>query len=162
MIPITLPSLRERRDDIPLLARHFLQKSCKNNGLPSKTLSQESLRCLMNYDWPGNIRQLENALEHAVAMTGQEIEVGISAFPDDVVAPVRSMMMPTLSIPDEGISFTSVVSQLEKDLILKGLEKSRGNKRQAARLLGLSRTTLIDKIHRLELDDVVPPLASMH
>lgn len=162
VIPITLPSLRERREDIPLLARHFLQKACKNNGMPNKTLSQESLRCLMNYDWPGNIRQLENALEHAVAMTGPEIEVGISAFPDDVVVPARSLMMPSLSIPDEGISFTNVVSQLEKDLILKGLEKSCGNKRQAARLLGLSRTTLIDKIHRLELDDVVPRLVAAH
>ncbi|MCA1585354.1 MAG: sigma-54 dependent transcriptional regulator [Acidobacteria bacterium] len=162
VIPITLPSLRERREDVPLLARHFLQKSCKNNGLPSKTLSQEALRCLMNYDWPGNIRQLENALEHAVCMTGPETEVAMSALPDDVVVPVRSLMLPALSIPDEGISFTTVVSQLEKDLILKGLEKSRGNKRQAARLLGLSRTTLIDKIHRLELDDQVTPLASAH
>ncbi|MGE0042572.1 MAG: sigma-54-dependent transcriptional regulator [Vicinamibacterales bacterium] len=160
VIPMTLPTLRERREDIPLLARHFVQKSCKNNGLQNKTLSQEALRCLMNYEWPGNIRQLENAVEHAVCMTGRETEIGVAALPEDVVEPARSMMMPTLSIPDEGISFTSVVSQLERDLILKGLEKSRGNKRQAARLLGLSRTTLIDKIHRLDLDEQVPQLAA--
>jgi DNA-binding NtrC family response regulator len=160
VIPMTLPTLRERREDIPLLARHFVQKSCKSNGLQPKTLSQESLRCLMNYEWPGNIRQLENAVEHAVCMTGRETEIGVAALPEDVIEPGRSMMLPTLSIPDEGISFTSVVSQLERDLILRGLEKSRGNKRQAARLLGLSRTTLIDKIHRLDLDEQVPQLAA--
>ena len=72
VIPITLPPLRDRREDIPLLAQHFVQKSCRNNGLPQKSLSQDALRVLMNYSWPGNIRQLENAIEHAVAMTGQE------------------------------------------------------------------------------------------
>ena len=72
VIPITLPPLRDRREDIPLLARHFVQKSCRSNGLPQKSLTQDAVRVLMNYSWPGNIRQLENAIEHAVAMTGQE------------------------------------------------------------------------------------------
>ncbi|MEW6321161.1 MAG: sigma-54 dependent transcriptional regulator [Acidobacteriota bacterium] len=162
VIPIPLPPLRDRREDIPLLARHFVQKACKNNGLPQKSIAQEALRCLMSFAWPGNIRQLENALEHAVAMSGREPEITIGALPEEIVAPAQAMLLPALSIPDEGINFTSVVSQLERDLILKGLEKSRGNKRQAARLLGLSRTTLIDKIHRLQLDDQVPQYAGLH
>jgi two-component system response regulator AtoC len=153
VIPIQLPSLRERREDIPLLSRHFLQKSCRNNNLPPRTLSQDAVRALMNYSWPGNIRQLENAVEHAVAMTGQEREVPASALPDEILQPSASLLVPSVAIPDEGINFTSVVSQLERELILRCLEKTGGNKRQAARLLQLSRTTLIDKLHRLNLAD---------
>jgi DNA-binding NtrC family response regulator len=151
VIPITLPPLRERREDIPLLARHFVQKSCKSNNLPLKTLTQEAVRALMAHSWPGNIRQLENAIEHAVAMTGPEREIPASGLPADVNEAASSLLLPTVSIPDEGINFTSVVSQLERELITRCLEKTGGNKRQAARLLQLSRTTLIDKLHRLNL-----------
>jgi two-component system response regulator PilR (NtrC family) len=155
VIPITLPPLRERREDIPLLARHFVQKSCRNNNLPSRTLTQDTVRVLMNYSWPGNIRQLENAIEHAVALTGAEKEIAPRSLPEDIIQPASSMLLPTVAIPDEGISFTSVVSQLERELILRCLQKTGGNKRQAARLLQLSRTTLIDKLHRLNLSDEV-------
>jgi DNA-binding NtrC family response regulator len=151
VIPITLPPLRDRPEDIPLLARHFVQKSCRNNGLPPRTLTQEALRALMNFSFPGNIRQLENAIEHAVAMTGQATEIQARALPEDVSAPASSLLLPTVSIPDEGINFTQVVSQLERELILRCLEKTGGNKRQAARLLQLSRTTLIDKLNRLNV-----------
>jgi len=153
VIPITLPPLRDRREDIPLLARHFVQKSCRSNNLPARTLSQDAIRVLMNYSWPGNIRQLENAIEHSVAMTGQEREIQSSALPDEIIQPASSLLLPSVAIPDEGINFTSVVSQLERELILRCLEKTGGNKRQAARLLQLSRTTLIDKLHRLNLAD---------
>jgi DNA-binding NtrC family response regulator len=151
VIPITLPPLRDRPEDIPLLARHFVQKSCRNNGLAPRTLTQEALRALMNFSFPGNIRQLENAVEHAVAMTGQATEIQARALPEDVSAPASSLLLPTVSIPDEGINFTQVVSQLERELILRCLEKTGGNKRQAARLLQLSRTTLIDKLNRLNV-----------
>jgi transcriptional regulator with GAF, ATPase, and Fis domain len=151
VIPITLPALRERREDIALLARHFVQKSCKSNNLPPKTLSQEALRVLMAHAWPGNIRQLENAIEHAVAMSGQEREIGAASLPGEIHASSAAMLLPTVAIPDEGINFTSVVSQLERELIGRCLEKTGGNKRQAARLLQLSRTTLIDKLHRLNI-----------
>lgn len=151
VIPITLPPLRDRREDIPLLARHFVQKSCRSNNLPAKSLTQDAVRCLMGFAWPGNIRQLENAIEHSVAMSGQEREIQKTTLPDEVTEPASSLLLPTVSIPDEGINFTSVVSQLERELILRCLEKTGGNKRQAARLLQLSRTTLIDKLHRLNL-----------
>ncbi len=153
VIPVTLPPLRDRREDVPLLARHFVQKSCRNNNLPAKTLSQDAVRVLMNFSWPGNIRQLENAVEHAVAMSGAETIIGPSTLPEELIAPGTSTLVPTVSIPDEGINFTSVVSQLERELILRVLEKTRGNKRQAARLLNLSRTTFIDKLQRLNLPD---------
>jgi two-component system response regulator AtoC len=151
VIPITLPPLRERREDVALIARHFVQKSCKSNNLALKTLTQEAVRVIMSYHWPGNIRQLENAVEHAVAMSGPEKEIPASALPADVTEASGSLLMPTVSIPDEGLNFQSVVSQLERELITRCLEKTGGNKRQAARLLQLSRTTLIDKLHRLNI-----------
>ena len=86
-------------------------------------------------------------------MTGAEKEIAPRALPEDIVQPASSLLLPTVAIPDEGINFTSVVSQLERELILRCLEKTGGNKRQAARLLQLSRTTLIDKLHRLNLSD---------
>jgi DNA-binding NtrC family response regulator len=153
VIPVTLPSLRDRREDIPLLAQHFIRKSCRDNGLPAKTISQEALRVLMAYEWPGNIRQFENAIEHAVAMSAAASEIGPQSLPAEVRERAGSMLMPTVAIPDEGINFTSVVSQLERELILRCLEKTGGNKRQAARLLHLSRTTFIDKLQRLNLEE---------
>jgi two-component system response regulator AtoC len=160
VIPLTLPPLRERREDIALIARHFVQKSCKSNNLPLKTLTQETVRALMAYSWPGNIRQLENAIEHAVAMSGQGREIPASALPGDVLESSGSLLMPTVAIPDEGLNFQSVVSQLERELITRCLEKTGGNKRQAARLLQLSRTTLIDKLHRLNIASAPEPVAN--
>lgn len=151
VIPVTLPPLRTRREDIPLLARHFLQKSCQHNNLPPRTIGQDAMRALMGFAWPGNIRQLENAVEHAVAMTGNETEISKSVLPPEIIQTSGSLLLPSVAIPDEGINFTSVVSQLERELILRCLEKTGGNKRQAARLLNLSRTTLIDKLNRLNV-----------
>jgi len=149
VIPIMLPPLRDRLEDIPLLARHFVQKACKSNNLPTKTLSQEVVRALMAAPWPGNIRQLENAIEHAVAMSGTEREVAPRNLPEDLRGGLEPSRPAAVTIPDDGLDFASVVSQLERDLILRCLEKTGGNKRQAARLLNLSRTTFIDKLNRL-------------
>jgi len=159
VIPITLPPLRERIEDIPLLARHFVQKSCKSNNLPTKTLSQESIRQLMAAPWPGNIRQLENAIEHAVAMSGTEREIPVKALPEDLRGSLEPTRATPVTIPDDGLDFASVVSRLERDLILRCLEKTGGNKRQAARLLNLSRTTFIDKLNRLGVGEAAASVA---
>jgi two-component system, NtrC family, response regulator AtoC len=153
VIPITLPPLRDRVEDIPLLARHFVQKSCRSNNLPCKTLSQEVIRQMMAAPWPGNIRQLENAVEHSVAMSGTEREIPMRALPEDIRSNADVPAMTPMNIPDDGLDFASVVSQLERDLILRCLEKTGGNKRQAARLLNLSRTTFIDKLNRLGVQE---------
>ena len=149
VVPITLPPLRTRRDDIPILAQHFVRQSYKTNGLSPRTIGQDAMRALMNYTWPGNIRQFENAIEHAVAMSGTATEIGVDMLPAELRETGQFGMRSEITIPDEGINFVSVVSQLERDLILRCLEKTGGNKRQAARLLQLSRTTLIDKLQRL-------------
>ncbi len=156
VVPITLPPLRARREDVALLAQHFVQKSCKSNGVPPRILSQATLRALMDHLWPGNIRQLENAIEHAVAMSGSAAEITPAMLPEDVRSPGQTTLLSPVTIPDEGLSFTSVVSQLERELILRSLEKTGGNKRQAARLLNLSRTTLIDKLQRLGGAEATP------
>ncbi|MFA5907820.1 MAG: sigma-54 dependent transcriptional regulator [Vicinamibacterales bacterium] len=149
VVPVTLPPLRARREDIALLAQHFVAKSCKHNGIPARSISQAAIRLLMDHPWPGNIRQLENAIEHAVAVSGAERELLPSMLPEDLRNPDRSSMLTPVTIPDEGLDFVAIMTQLERELILRGLEKTGGNKRQAARLLNLSRTTLIDKLQRL-------------
>ena len=75
VVRVVLPPLRDRREDIPVLAHHFVQESCESNGLAQKTLSQGALRLLMNFAWPGNIRHLQNAIEHAVTMSGESREM---------------------------------------------------------------------------------------
>ena len=149
VVPITLPPLRSRREDVALLAQHFVLKSCKSNGVAQRTIGQAALRALMAYAWPGNIRELENAIEHAVAMSGAALDITPALLPAEITNPGQSTLLSAVTIPDEGIDFTAVVSQLERELITRSLEKTGGNKRQAARLLNLSRTTLIDKLHRL-------------
>jgi len=151
VVPVRLPPLRARGEDLPLLAQYFVKKSCESNGVPIRTIGQDAIRTLMGYSWPGNIRQLENAIEHAVAVSGGAREILPSMLPEDIREPSAAGMTPSVSIPDEGINFVSVVSQLERDLILRCLEKTGGNKRQAAKLLQLSRTTLIDKLQRLNV-----------
>ena len=151
VVPVRLPPLRARGEDVPLLAQYFIRKSCESNNLQPRTLGQEAVRALMAYSWPGNIRQLENAMEHAVAISGAHSDITVAMLPLDVREPAESLVMAPLAIPDEGINFVSVVSQLERDLILRCLEKTGGNKRQAAKLLQLSRTTLIDKLQRLKV-----------
>jgi DNA-binding NtrC family response regulator len=159
VVPITLPPLRQRREDVALIAQHFAQKSSRHNGLSPRVLGQAALRTLMDYAWPGNIRELENAVEHAVAMSGDEREIVPSMLPEHLRQPAAAAVLNPVTIPDEGLDFTSVMSDLERELLRRGLEKTGGNKRQAARLLNLSRTTLIDKLNRLGGGSAAPSAA---
>jgi len=153
VIPIRLPPLRARREDIPLLAQYFVNRSCEENRIPNKPMSQDALKILMAYDWPGNIRQLENAVEHAVAMSIAASDIGPDALPEEVRTQTGSSLLPAISIPDEGLNFSAIMSQIERELLVRSLEKTGGNKRQAARLLNLSRTTFLDKLQRLSIEE---------
>src|SRR5215212_8267717 len=97
VIPVRLPPLRARREDVPLLAQHFIKKSCQDNGVAVKPISQEALRVMMAYDWPGNIRQFENAIEHAVAMSLTANEIGPEAFPEEVRMRMTSTPVTTVA-----------------------------------------------------------------
>jgi len=150
VIPIKMPALRERRDDIPLLVQHFLQKLSGELGRAPATMSQEALRRLMAHDWPGNVRQLENAVERALAFSQGRPQLEVQDLTLDVQAAPPPAAAPEAAFPEDGLDFEHYMSNVELTLIKKSLERTQGNKRRAAALLGLKRTTLVEKLKRLE------------
>jgi len=151
VIPVTLPPLRDRREDIPLLVQHFLQKFCNEVGRPVMTVSQSAMRPLMTYAWPGNVRQLENAMERAVALSGPRTQIEIGDLPPDIQqASDAGDLIPGLALPDDGLDFDAFISRIEHEVIRRALERTGGNKAAAANVLNLKRTTLVEKLKRLE------------
>jgi transcriptional regulator with PAS, ATPase and Fis domain len=151
VIPVCLPPLRDRKEDIALLVQHFLQKFANELGRAPMTMSQMAMRALMAYSWPGNIRQLENAIERAVALSGGRSQIDATDLPPEVQqAEGPSPAFPALSFPDEGIDFERFIADIEREMIRRSLERTHGNKGAAARLLNLKRTTLVEKLKRLE------------
>jgi DNA-binding NtrC family response regulator len=157
VVPISIPPLRERMSDVPLLAQTFVEKTCRYEGIPRKRILQEAMHHLCTYHWPGNVRQLENVMEMAVVLSGNR-EV---LLPGDFRLPSRSsgpenpdMLVAageTLRLPEDGLDFEATISALERALLMQALDRSKGNKRAAAELLRLKRTTLTAKIKSLEL-----------
>ena len=158
VVPVHMPPLRQRVNDIPSLTQHFLTKICKDEGISVKRVSAEGMRSLMNRDWPGNVRQLENAVEMAVAMSGERDMLEVHDFP----APDQAMVNPSsgvshpLALPDQGLDFEQTVSQFEWNILRQALHRTRGNKKQAAEMLRLKRTTLSAKVRILEAAAGVP------
>jgi DNA-binding NtrC family response regulator len=152
VIPVRMPTLRERRADIPVLAQHFLERF-SNEANPKRgrlTLSQEAQQAMMAYAWPGNVRQLENVMERAFALSPGRTQMTLTDLPDELRTAVVAVEAAELVIPDEGIDFEQRVTDFELRMIRRALEKTGGNKRQAADLLHIKRTTLIEKLKRLE------------
>jgi DNA-binding NtrC family response regulator len=151
VIPVRLPPLRERRADIPLLAQHFLERLGQDTPERGRvTLSQDAQQTLMAFDWPGNVRQLENVIERAFALSPGRTQITGLDLPDEV-RDSGTMLNPTEVIfPDHGIEMDRLVSDFEHTLIRRALERTGGNKRLAADLLHVKRTTLIEKLKRLE------------
>ena len=148
VIPVHLPPLRERRDDIPLLVQHFLEKF-RSGGAAVVTVSQEAMRQLMSYNWPGNVRQLENATERAVAFGGSRGQIEAADLPPEVAGAQANGVNASFALPDEGVDLDALVTTIERELIQRSLERTGGNKGQAAKLLNLKRTTLVEKLKRL-------------
>jgi len=158
VVHLRVPALRERPDDILSLSQGLLERFCQSAGLPKKTIADEAYHALISYDFPGNVRQLQNAMERAAIFSGIESQVRLEHLPEEIrnqgslfQIPATSNLIPA-SIPDEGINFSDVVSQVERELLLQTLEKTGGNKMQAAKLLNMKRTTLVEKIKRLHID----------
>jgi DNA-binding NtrC family response regulator len=150
VIPVQLPPLRDRREDIPLLVQHFLQKLGAQLVPPrTPTVSQEALRRLMGYAWPGNVRQLENVVERALAFSHGRAQIDVGDFGPEILT-VPATPEGTPWFPDEGLDLERYIEGMELTLIKRSLERTQGNKVQAARLLNLKRTTLIEKLKRLE------------
>jgi len=150
VIPVKLPPLRERREDIPLLVQHFVQRLSADQGRGPATVSQDAMRKLMAYAWPGNVRQLENAVERALAFSQGRGQIDVQDFSPDIQNQSASAEPIEPWLPDEGLDLERYMSGVELALIRRSLERTRGNKRQAAQLLNLKRTTLIEKLKRLE------------
>jgi DNA-binding NtrC family response regulator len=150
VIPITIPPLRERHEDIPLLVQYFAKKICQDQNIPQKKVSQEVMKHLMAFDWPGNVRQLENAVEMAIVMSHDRDTIMLEDFPSLAQNGLK-LASREITIPDEGINLNSMVSSLERDLILQSLEKAKGNKKKAADLLKIKRTTLVEKLKRMNI-----------
>jgi len=158
VIPLHLPALRERKEDIPLLVRHFTQKYASSGALPGTpapkplTVSQQAMRKLMAYGWPGNVRQLENALERGVALSGGRSQIEMFDLPPEIQKADEPSISQDLALPTGGIDFTDFIRKIERDLISQSLERTGGNKGQAARLLNLKRTTLVEKLKRFKAE----------
>ncbi len=146
VIPMQLPPLRERRDDIPLLVTHFLEKFAPGTAMH---VSQAAMRALMAYAWPGNVRQLENAVERAVALGAGRNEIDIADLPPEIQALPQTASTPFVDFPDDGLDLPAYLSSIERDLIHRSLERTGGNRNKAAELLRIKRTTLVEKLKRL-------------
>ena len=160
VVAIKLPPLRERRCDLRLLAAHFLNQFSTEYGLPIKSLPTATLERLAAYDWPGNIRELQNVIERATILSGTRSQLLPGDLPEEITRLEPARALQTLSIPDDGLHFETVVSQIERELLLESLRRTGGNKCQAARLLNLKRTTFIEKLKRLNLSPEAEPALS--
>ena len=150
VIPIILPPLRERRDDIPLLINTFLERFNKDKQSKVKAFDRNVLMLLCNYDWPGNVRELENLVERLVILRGSGT-ITLDDLPDKYRGTIKAHVQEAVSLPDKGICLNSAVEDFENRLILQALEKTGGNKKEAAMLLNLKRTTLIEKLKKKKL-----------
>jgi DNA-binding NtrC family response regulator len=146
-----MPPLRERLSDIPLLVLHFIEKICRQEEIPPKEISQETLDRLTKYTWPGNVRQLENAVEMAIALSGDRkmLYAGDFALPSMIRPPAPGVASGIVSVPDEGLDFESTIGRIERSILEQALQKTKGNKKLAADLLRLKRTTLAAKLKSL-------------
>ena len=179
VLPITLPPLRERGDDVTLLLEYFLDlMNRKHNNLYPCYLDPEALVLLKNYPWPGNIRELQNVVERLVVVSGGG-PIGVALLPEEILDKDRHYVPPTTTskpqqaehmapkqppeepypvtapggpiLPDCGVNLTKIIEELENTYILQALEKTGNNKNQAARLLGLNRTTLVERIKKRKI-----------
>jgi transcriptional regulator with GAF, ATPase, and Fis domain len=150
VIPIALPPLRERKSDIPILVSHFLQDFNKKNKRNVTGVSEEAMDIIMQHSWNGNVRELKNLVEGLVVLKG-EGEIYPRDLPKKISKRNTTVSLPQVDISQEGICLSSAVSEFEKSLIIQCLEQTKWVKKQAAKLLQVNRTTLVEKIKRHQL-----------
>ncbi len=157
VIPIRLPPLRERREDIPLLVQDFLQKLGSRLDPPRSDVvfSQEAMRRMMSFRWPGNVRQLENMIERVLILTSGRKQIDVDDLPPEISTDKGVVEDAQPVLPDAGLDLPQYLRDTERTLIRSSLERTGGNKQQAARLLNIKRTTLLEKAKRLDLESEV-------
>ncbi len=154
VVPLALPALRDRPEDIALLAAHFLDRVCLQEGLEPRRFAAETLELLRTFSWPGNVRQLENSIEQAVALSGDRSALLPTDFqlPFSLTGPVPAAGTSSgglIPLPDDGIDFEQTVGRIELHLLEQALRRTGGNKTLAAEMLRLKRTTLTAKLKSL-------------
>lgn len=155
VLEIQLPPLRERREDIPLLVNHFVKEFQRKIGKQIKGISRSAMRVLMEYDWPGNIRELENEIERVITLVREGTIIQPEDWSNKIKKSTHNLMLPTNF---ESGSLREIVDNLERQLIFETLEKFHWNKSKTARTLGLSRLGLQKKINRLGIQPKVNPV----
>jgi DNA-binding NtrC family response regulator len=147
VIVIKLPPLRERAEDIPLLAEHFIRKYSEENDKEPSVLDPAALKIMMDYDWPGNVRELENVMERAVVLSPGDV-ITADLFPKNLTT---SLSTTPVRFPGDGLPLKERVGNFERALILAALEKTDWNQKKAAQLLSVNATTLSEKLKRLKI-----------
>ncbi len=160
VIPIVMPPLRERRGDIPLLVHHFLNVYNEEKGCDVSIGSEEVMNALMNYEWPGNVRELENLVQRIVILKSRGY-IEVKDLPSKIFngRPVAlsgsTVDLDTIlrfQLPDHGVDFKQVISQIEDHILRQALQRTSGNKNKASELLKMNRTTLVEKLKKKQLD----------
>lgn len=151
VIPLHLPPLRERRQDIIHLVQHFLEKLGRLMGRPKMTVNKQALEALEKYAWPGNVRELENLIERMIALTDGTV-ITLADLPDGIAVEKGGVNFVDFELADDGIDMVATINELERTLIAQALERGGGVKARAAALLGINRTTLVEKIKRLKME----------
>jgi DNA-binding NtrC family response regulator len=141
VVPIFVPALRERVDDIPLLAEYFVSVYCAANNFPPKRISEEAMQALKRYTWPGNVRELENAVQRLVLMTDGDV-IDVKNLPTDVIQSLTRDSRGRLKLPSSGISLDKEMEAFERRWIAEALDQAKQVKSEAARLLGIDRNRL--------------------
>ena len=150
VITIPIPPLRERREDIPLLADHFVRLYASENNKPISGLEPEAMKALLDYDYPGNVRELENAIERAVVLCSAG-SIDLDLLPETVLQPGRGEVL--IRLPENGSTYRDLIEEYERRLIRTALRRTNGVQKRAAELLKLKPTTLHEIIKRLEIRD---------
>ncbi|MCI0568209.1 MAG: sigma-54 dependent transcriptional regulator [Acidobacteria bacterium] len=148
VIAIHLPEMRERGEDIPVLINHFVHKYSREMGAQPGRFSAEALKAMGEFSWPGNVRQLENVVERAVALSRGRDEITLEDLPREIQEAIATPM-PLIRVGDEGVSLDAVMAEYEEKMLLQALDNAGWVKTRAAELLKIKRTTLIEKMKRL-------------
>jgi len=150
VIDVILPPLRERKEDIPLLVSHFLEKYSTENGKAIASVSQEVMKLLIDYSWQGNVRELENVIERAVVLAETEV-IGVDLIPAGIAKYSETGLSQSQSLGAEGLILSKAVDGYERGMITEALKRCGGVQKKAAELLGIKPTTLNEKIKKLQV-----------